>query len=211
MKNDDIPKIATADELITTYGSFLLSSHGLRKGNLISQRMRLLARLLGQLRIVTGESCDMIGFMLPMYFDKMVEAAKKLGGYSISTMEGEAISTFDIPALPLKIGYALDKCIQICKGIGIKKGDNNMVQNAERVSELFKLEWRMKISSVAIRTQATNKFNKVQSLPTTEDLLTVWEYLMKEIPMQTAKLTEKPDQHMHRKCQEHSLFLSVTL
>ena len=61
------------------------SSHGLRKGNLISQRMILLARLLQQLRLETEESHEM-GFILPSYFDEIVGATKLLGGYSMSTV-----------------------------------------------------------------------------------------------------------------------------
>lgn len=37
--NDDISSVVFKDQLITTLGSFLLSTHGVRKGNTISQRM----------------------------------------------------------------------------------------------------------------------------------------------------------------------------
>ena len=159
MKKDEITKVVLSDELITTFGSFLLCSQGLRKANLISQRMRILARLLIQLKVVTSEENDLKGFILPRFFDVVVRATKLLGGYSLSTLEGEAISIFHIPALPLKIGYALDRCVQVCKGMGIKKGDTKLVENAERFAPLYNLEWGIKISSVALRTQATNKFN----------------------------------------------------
>ena len=53
----------------------------------------------------------------------------------------------------------------------------------------------MKVSSVALRTQSSNKFSKVQSLPLTEDLLKAREYLVREISILTAKLNKKPDLH----------------
>ena len=91
MKKDDITQIVSSDELITTYGSYLLSAHGLRKGNLISERMRILARLLQQLRVITNERHNLMEFISPRYFDEIVSATKIFGGYNMSTDEGEAI------------------------------------------------------------------------------------------------------------------------
>ena len=193
MIKDDITEIASSDELITTLGSFLLSSHGLRKSNLISQRMRIMARLLKVLRQNTSNTkTSLMEFIHPQYFNEIVLATKTLGQYQMSTIEGEEVSIFKTPALPLKVGYTLDKCVQIFKGIAIKKGDKEMVRNAEDVSQLYNLEWGIQISSVSLRTLASNKFNKVQCLPLTEDLLTVRSYLLEQIPKITSALNRKP-------------------
>ena len=39
--HDIIPSVVTKDQLILTYGSFMLASLGIRKSNAISQRMRI--------------------------------------------------------------------------------------------------------------------------------------------------------------------------
>ena len=87
----------------------------------------------------------------------------------------------------------LDKCIQIFKGISIKKGGQEMARNAENVSKyIYNLEWSIQISSVSLRTLASNKFNKAQCLPLTEDLLTVQSYFLEQIPKLTSALNSKP-------------------
>ena len=193
MIKDDITQIVSSDELIMTLGSFLLSSHGFRKCNLISQRMRIMARLLKVLRQNTSkENGSMMEYIQPQYFDEIVNATKILGEYQMSTTEGEAISMFKTPALPLKIGYTFDKCVQIFKGISIKKGNQEMVKNAENVSKLYDLEWGIKISSVSLRTLSLNKFNKVKCLPLTKDLLIIRKHLLQQIPILTAELDAKP-------------------
>ena len=43
-----------------------------------------------------------------------------LGGYSMVDAEGDTVASFNKPSLPLKMGYTLDKCVQLVKGIAIK-------------------------------------------------------------------------------------------
>ena len=50
MHQDDITRINQNDELITTVGRLLLSGLGRRRSNYISQKVRLLARLVLALR-----------------------------------------------------------------------------------------------------------------------------------------------------------------
>ena len=73
------------------------------------------------------------------------------------------------------IGYTLYKCIQIFKDQG-------------NVSKLYNLAWSIQISSVSLRTLASNKFNKVQFSPLAEDLIAVQSYLLDKIPKLTSAL-----------------------
>ena len=77
MQNDDITDIVREDELITTLGSPLIESQVLRKGNLISQKMRLLGRLLQELRVKEEDCLDLMSFLSPKYFDDIIGGTKK--------------------------------------------------------------------------------------------------------------------------------------
>ena len=193
MNNDSISEIVSSDKLITTFGSFLLSSHGLRKGGNISQRMRILARVLVELWKLSEEPRKtLLDFIKPCYFDNFVEVTRSLGGFSMVNVEGESIAGFKTPSLPLKIGYALQKCTQIKKGIGIKSGNSALVTDAEKFGQLYNFEWNTKIISISISTLSTNQFNKVQLLPLTNDLMSVRLFLQEHIAEETKNLNANP-------------------
>ena len=78
--------------------------------------------------------------------------------------ERESVASFKTPSFPLKIGLALEKCATLLKDIGIKKKNDQFVKNGGLFSQLYKLEWSVKITSVSIRTLANNKFN-IQAYP----------------------------------------------
>ena len=121
MLKDDIIKVVSQDEVILTYRSFMLTSYGIRKASSISQRMRILARLLILLRSKENTNrITLIDVLIPEYFDMIVECAKELGTFSLKTKEGENEPYFEKPSLPLKIGYTLEKCCSLKRSMGIK-------------------------------------------------------------------------------------------
>ena len=191
MNKDSIYHVVRKDELITSYGSFLMSSKGSSKGNQISQRLRLLGRLL-QILNANAESKPLLDYISPNYFDKICEAVKKLGDFSMQSKEGNTLPTFEKPSVPLKLGYCIDQCCELVKGVAIRSSNEALLTSAERFSKLYKLEWSKKISGISLRCLDDNKFEKVQLLPLTEDLLKVRTYLKEEIPRATATLKKFP-------------------
>ena len=99
MNKDEITDIIFHDELITTYGSFNLSSSGLRKINTISERMRLLGKLLKELRSKTGQSkASLSDIIKPEQFELFLTCTKTLGGFTMTTAEGEPVTSFTKPS-----------------------------------------------------------------------------------------------------------------
>ena len=83
MLKDDIFKVVSQDEVILTYGSFMLISCRIRKANSISQRMRILAPLLILFRRKENtSSIALIDVLISEYFEMIVECAKELGTFS---------------------------------------------------------------------------------------------------------------------------------
>ena len=203
MLQDEFGKLLFEDRLITTYGSFNLASCGLRKINTISERMRLLAKLVQKVRLLTGkDTASLEDFLKPEYFETIITASKSLGQFTMTTEEGEPVPAFAKPSIPLKIGYTLEKCACLLRGIGIKTRDLGIEEDAARFGKLFELEWSQQISTVAVRTMNTSKFNKVQLLPITEDLLKIRKFMIDSINIHLNSLLRSKDVSSWRRLAE---------
>ena len=167
-----------ASEVILTFGSFMWTSCGIRKANSISQRMRILARLLILLRSKENtSSITLIDVLIPEYFGMIGKCAKELDAFSLKTKERESVPYLEKPSLPLKIGYTLEKCCSLKRSMGIKRKDTEMIDNAVNFLELYKLEWQEKIANICKRILDDSKFEKVPLLPLTHDLLKICVFL----------------------------------
>ena len=77
MSDDDISFSATEDSLILSYGSYIYISKGKSKTAGVSQKMRMLARLLEELHISANhESKSLSDFLSPEHFDDIVAATE---------------------------------------------------------------------------------------------------------------------------------------
>ena len=101
MYKDNITDVVISDKLITIRGSFLLPSHGIRKRNNISQRMRLKSRLVIALRCQSKKTdSSLTDYVDPQYFDNVVvQCTRKFGGYSLVPSESENVPAFKTPSL----------------------------------------------------------------------------------------------------------------
>ena len=203
MQRNDITRIVKNDELILTVGRLLLSGLGPRRSNYISQKVRLLARLVLALREeISDKTRDLISFLKPEHFDDIVDCVKKMAGYTMVSENGIEEPAFKKASLPLKIGYALESAIMLKKGMGIRNRQQNLIDDSSAFFDLFHLEWSIRLTSSAKRTLENNKFNKVIEFPVTSDLLKVKNYLEKEIKDLTDKLKENSDLDTWRKLSE---------
>ena len=204
MNRDDVADIAKNDTLILTLGSILLSGKGQKKAHLVSQTMRLLSRLVMQLRSsVDGMAkASLMDFITPMYFEAIVSATKDIAGYKQITKDGELLPTFHIASLPLKIGYALENAALLMHGMGLKQNNQVLQDNASKFSILYKVEWSIKIFSASLRTLGDNKFNKLQLLPTTEDLVKLKKFCEDSTLHSKAELKSSPSLNNWRELAE---------
>ena len=194
MNNDSIKDVLQQDELILTYGSFLLSGKGAKKANNISQRMRTLSRLVIKMREIAAQpNWQLVDIIVPKQFDNVVVATKELAGYSATNIDGEKLPIFKKPSLALKMGYALDNALMLLQGMGLRKGNPVLVENAKNFQKLYESEWSVLISSASLRALADNKFNKDELLPLTSDLVKLRQYCEDRMTALRAELLVKVD------------------
>ncbi|XP_057303145.1 uncharacterized protein LOC130640517 [Hydractinia symbiolongicarpus] len=194
MNNDN--ELIKSDELILTYGSFIVSGKGVKESSNISQKMRILARLVLEIRRnASMKDFSLLDCLTPAFFDDVVEATKRLAGFTNTNNDGEKVPAFNKPSLALKLGYALENCAMLLQGLGLRKGDDTIVVKAQKFQKIFQSEWSVRISSASLRSLADNRFNKDDILPLTSDLLLLKSYCDKRLQevLKEIKITPSRD------------------
>lgn len=172
-KKDDVYQALCHDKLIVRLGSILYNKLGPRRKNDIAQRMRQL----GRLNIACN--CEQLFDLLNgKGFDRIITGVLNL---VIPTDSEEGIKTFEKPALALRLGHNLVKCAQIKLGMCLREDDDQGYREADTFLKLHSAEWTDKIASIALATLKTNKFQKPDILPITEDLVKFREFLLSKM------------------------------
>lgn len=99
MASDAISAVAKTDNLITTFGSRYLKCHKEKHLiNVVSQKIRLLARLVIQMKIEQPDINTLQDCLVPKYFDTIVKCTKIVAGYDTTK------DKFGSPSVILKMG-----------------------------------------------------------------------------------------------------------
>lgn len=173
--NPGLKEICEKDPLIRAYAQSRLDRLGSEQErrakdvDLIRYRSRTLARLLKQLNNTTLSWKPLDAFIMAPKFDDILAATRAL------TMAS------DSPKLASNLGHYISQCAEQKKGLAIRAKDNEKRQDATDFLELFGVEWNNKITAVANRRQAMQHLNKPIIMPLTEDMVSLSQWLGKEI------------------------------
>ncbi|XP_028415486.1 uncharacterized protein LOC114538508 [Dendronephthya gigantea] len=186
MARDDISAVAQADPTILAVGSDMVEQKGKEKAIAISQKMRLLARVLVEMRRLTGKSdASLSTIITPLYFDMLLQCAKNLGGYVV---DEDGSKSFKSPSTSVKCGYATMTAAKILRGKALRDCDMGRKKELDNFLELYETEWGKKITSPAHDNLGLKKTNKPDVLPLTSDLMKLRDYLLEAIKKGTENL-----------------------
>ncbi|KAK7475438.1 hypothetical protein BaRGS_00033319, partial [Batillaria attramentaria] len=173
MASDGITLVAKTDSLITQFGEKLYQKHGHlpHRQAYIKQKLRELARLLVAIRDEDSGVTELKDVIHPSKFSPVVSAVKKLCEYEPLT------NSYRNPSLALKLGHDLKKCAGILRSQALMAGDCILQKEAADFRDLCESDWQDNISSCALSTLETKKYNKPHVLPLTEDMKKVTEYI----------------------------------
>ena len=121
---------------------------------------------------------------------------------SIMKMESACQASQHLPSLPLKIGYALDSVASLVHGYGLRQNDDCIVKDATGFQQLYQHEWSVRISSASLRTLADNKFNRLDILPVTSDLMKLISFCEDAISTLSQQLKKKSTTEVWRQLAE---------
>ena len=189
MKSDEISAIARNDELIRDVGVMLLEKHGEKQNNLVSQKMRELARLVMQLRETEFRpDARLSDFIKPDKFDVVVSAVKNVSKFHFQ----EGVQNVATPSLSLKLGHSLKKCVHILRGHALRRKDKDLQEDADNFEQLLESEWSHRVSHHSLNSLSTSKFNKVQLLPLADDLDKLRKFVLIKMSSSVHLLEEQP-------------------
>ncbi|KAJ8315158.1 hypothetical protein KUTeg_007308 [Tegillarca granosa] len=175
VQNPGLKQVCAEDELIREFGLSQLDKLGTKEEQRrkdqdnIRTKMRSIARLLSKLNEKKLRDVPLSNYICGKEFMNVVATVKLLSRESNS------------PNLATNLGHYL-KQIALLKGsLGLQKDDATKYEEAKVFQELYTTHWNSKVSAVANRTKRLRCINKKEELPSTEDLVKLKEYLMKEI------------------------------
>nr|XP_023028017.1 uncharacterized protein LOC111516064 [Leptinotarsa decemlineata] len=182
---------------IIKLGALLFEKFSAQQHDYIRQTMRQLGRLLLQMKSCDKKISSLSEALRPVFFDNLLKAVKCLCS---SSFNDQIVQKYGIPSLALKIGHSLRKCAQIVRSEALRKGDLNTDRETKGFMDIMDLEWRHKISSIALKTLHERKINCTEMLPITSDILKLNHYL--DVVIETCLLNFYSEvdisQHWHK-------------
>ncbi|XP_033758095.1 uncharacterized protein LOC117340444 [Pecten maximus] len=212
MIDDKIAKVAKEDELIVALGESWLRRNidNIEKRRYYaSQRMRLCARFLTQLRELhktmvksgnqensepdeailesDGDGCnqDMSYYLKPCFFDMIAQAALTC---CIPFMDDE--EELESPSNAIKLKYDIKRLVDAKWALCLKgKFDEpkSASKDCKAVLKLMDIEWKEKVTRHARAVLARRSFDRTKELPDPEDIQRLTKHLMEEL--KTTELT----------------------
>jgi len=181
MATDEIALVAKTDELIKQFGSRYLKSHKEKHLiNVVSQKMRLLARFLMCMRLEVTTINTLQECLSPKYFDSIIKCSKQVAGYSVEN------DSFKSPSVILKLGQSLKQCCEIAECIILKQSDlspldahNVQKESINNLKYIIEKEWAHELSTNACKLMYQRKWNKPALLPLTSDIKLFKDYIVK--------------------------------
>lgn len=164
MRTDEVCDTVMKDSLILQFGQVLINQLGPRRTNYISQRMRQLGKLKIKLNEMSKKNNSLDSYIAPQYFDLIISAVKEMAGFQRNEQQ---ICVFDTPSFALTLGHNLVKVAEWKRGIAIRTSDCEAKNESDNFLLLHASDWTHLISSIALATLKTNKFNKPAALPVT--------------------------------------------
>ncbi|XP_048036265.1 uncharacterized protein LOC125261742 [Megalobrama amblycephala] len=161
------------DRLICLYGESLYTKCGHDKSqhHYIIQKMRELARFMIVVKSNSKKVRNLTELCKPENFLLAVTACKQVSHFQPD------LNMFKTPSLALKIGYSLKKACQIRLGQSLMAGDRDTEKSLKNFIKLIESHWRTNISSQALNTLQQGKWNKGDTIPLTEDVMSLQNHL----------------------------------
>lgn len=181
MAVDAISTVAKTDHLIKAFGSRYLKCHKEKHLiNVVSQKMRTLARLVIQMKVEVPGIKSLQDYLVPKYFDYIIKCTKIVAGYDTST------DTFGSPSVVLKMGSSLKQCCDIAEFNLLKNCDNLVLDEQQRniqhsiinLRSIIDKQWSYEVSTNASKEMYQKKWNKPAYLPLTSDIMLFRNHLI---------------------------------
>lgn len=182
---DEVSMCIKGDQLILQLAKKLCFKHGhdSEQFNTLRTRLREVARLLLEYRLVSGKrDATLADTMLPSSFETLLKAVRGVSGFDDTT------HLYTKPSLALKLGQTMKKVAMLVISKALVEGDTTKERQARDILTLISENWEVEVSSHALRTLYQNKRNNPKLLPLTEDVALLTKYLKERAAISAASL-----------------------
>lgn len=165
MEEDEVKGIIKNDALIRKHGLNIFEGFNYAKAENVSYRMRLLGRLVKQVRTIEGDNNIMMQDIIhPRSFDTVIKAVKLEANVGASvSLKGPST-----PSTALKMGHELKHATHIYINAAIRCDDQASERRGENFKKLHEREWGVSISKHSLKSLQDNKRQPV--IPYTSDI-----------------------------------------
>lgn len=172
MRADQVSLVAKKDALICAFASRYLKIHREKHFILVaSRKMRELARLLLEVKMLKPSITSLYEALKPDHYDTLVSATKAVGRYD------PECKSYKSPTIALNMGTTLKQCCDIALVHALKKSQElSTINSANQEADLKTLmqliigNWKFDVSSQAASDLNIQKWNKVTLVPLANDL-----------------------------------------
>lgn len=186
MTEDDIVRLIRFDWLIIVYGNSLCDTNAedfQHEG--IQAKLRLSGRLLTILKSIESEVTDFASLFRPKFYNGVIRAIRMVGKYD------EVKKTYKAPSTS-KAAVTLIRTVgRLLVDEFIKKEDAESQMRTENFNKLFNSGVVTSVSKGVYRTQAKMKRDKIEKLPSTEDIKLLAKYISKELKVSLVDLSNQ--------------------
>ena len=191
LRNGSVKKKILDDPLIIAFGQSQMKRLRAAKGDkhsYLSQRLRLLGRLLIECERISSCSVSLDDLCKPENFDLLIRTVQNM-----TEAESKPKST------GLKIGMVIRKCCVLAKCLAIKSANNIRRTQADDFLALMDGEWSDLLSSSLLRELYDKKLNKDTVLPVTSDLMKLNSLINERICKATQDISVFPSEENYFK------------
>ncbi|XP_078312171.1 uncharacterized protein LOC111134313 isoform X1 [Crassostrea virginica] len=189
-RNPGLKDICLGDKLIREFGFSLLEKLGTtdeqRKSDCdnIRTKLRSVARLLRKLNENKFVPQDLTCFIRPSEFNNVVAAVKTLYRES------------DSPQLGITLGHYIKQISLLKASIALEEEDERKKKEANEFQEMYAAHWNSRVACVANRTQRLRALNAPNSMPSTEDLVCLKNYVEQEMKLKMKVMKPSYEQYV---------------
>ena len=142
LDDEELKDIVQTDPLVIAYGVRLYEKHGheIHNRSYVNSKLRELARLILSIRKTTEFNRDLECCIDPANWESLIDGVKDVAGYDRTN------HSYKIPSLPLKLGASLFRCAKVLHATGLVVGNDEKINKAQRLMDLYVLEWSDRIT-----------------------------------------------------------------
>lgn len=176
--------------------------------------MRILARLLIEMKNEDSNIKSLLDCLTPKHFDKIIKCTKIVAGFDAKN------DKFGSPSIVLKMGSALKQCCDIAefnilkesKHLDLDDTQKKMKKSLLNMKSIIEKQWSYEISTNACKEIFQKKWNKPAYLPLTSDIKIFRDYLINVQNRCIKELKENPSNiNAYRELQESILSQLILL